>query len=158
MCKQKEGMMREYMWPLKHTRYSLIFKKKIYSFILCVCVFEVCLCATCVQEPMEDRGPTFLWQLGVPRGCWKQNLGFLSEEQVMLTTEPSLQSHSLTFYRICFQIPRNTSVKEVLLLQNLRYRFYVPQIFSTIKWTVPISLGYWGWNPACKELRSLAEK
>lgn len=72
---------------------------------MCVCV-SVCLSAVCVrlcayecspirgQERVLDPlklGDRSLWV--TQHGCWKPNLGPPQEQQVLLTTEPSLQHH-----------------------------------------------------------------
>ena len=70
--------------------------------------------------PAETRKGCWIFKTGVidscqiPYGCWESNSGPLEEYQVLLTTDPPLQS-----VKLCYKIP----------IKNILDLFYVYEYF-----------------------------
>lgn len=84
------------------------------------CVYVFCLHAWC---PWGSEGGIRAPGTGVtdgcepPRGCWELDLGWLGEQQMLLTTESSLQPQTVIF----------SSFETGLTLQVYRYTCYIEQ-------------------------------
>jgi hypothetical protein len=88
--------------------------KSIFLKICISCAFVFCL-HVCLCEGVRSPGTTVIDKCELPCGCWELNLGLLEEQQVLLTTEPSLRSR-------VWQIPSQPGLHIKTLAQSNSYK------------------------------------
>ena len=115
----KLGPSRYYIWTVMTSKGFLGLGSVFFFFIFVLWVFclHACLCTTFVQPPVGSEEIIVVFGTGVidscklPCGCgnwnWTQFLGSLEEQPVLVTTEPSLQTLSLFFFKALFLFSMN---------------------------------------------------
>ena len=68
-------------------------------YFVCLCVCELFVCLVPV-EAIRSLGTGVTDSCEQPCGCWELNLGPLEEQEMLLTTEPSLQTQNLILKKI----------------------------------------------------------
>jgi hypothetical protein len=73
---------------------SLLFSLNIWVFCLHIHLYIT----RRPEEGIKYPGTGFTDGCEPPRGCWELNLGLLEDQQVLLTTELSIQSPTVRFF------------------------------------------------------------